>query len=196
MVDSMRLDPELLRTETVRPLSRREYDKLVELGAFENEHVELLEGVLVVMSPQGGPHAGVTAWLARVLGRQLDWSYDVRSHSPFAATDHSEPEPDVSVSRKAASFVEHPSTALLLVEVSASSLDKDRGVKLPIYAASGVPEYWIVDLNTRTIEVYTEPGAGAYGRVERYGQRDVLRPTHLPAVAIAVDDVPWPESVG
>ena len=160
-LDSM-LDPELLRPETIRPLSRREYDKLVELGFFEDERLELLRGVLVTMSPQGGPHSGITAWFAQRLIRALDGTYEIRSHSPFAADDYSEPEPDVSVSRRAASVLDHPTTALLLIEVADSSIRKDRKIKVPIYAEAGVPEYWIVDVNAAIVEIHSRPDHGIY----------------------------------
>src|SRR4051812_32574654 len=108
MVDDM-LDPALLAPERVRGLRRVEYDALVEQGAFEDERVELLRGVLVEMSPQGEPHSQLTALLAQRLGKLLDFDrYDVRSHSPYAATDDSEPEPDVSVSLRARNKHGHP----------------------------------------------------------------------------------------
>ncbi len=190
MVDTM-LDPKLLAPERVRPLSRREYDQLVDLGAFENERIELLRGMLVTMSPQGGPHAGLTAWFARRLIRALDDTFDVRSHSPFVATDDSEPEPDVSVSASR-SIKEHPSSALLLIEVSQSSLRIDRVVKMSIYAEAGVPEYWVVDVDASEVEVFTQPGPDGYRCRERFGRGHTLQPAKLPGIALAVADIPWP----
>jgi Uma2 family endonuclease len=81
----------------------------------------------------------------------------------------------------------------LLVEVSDSSLRLDRRIKAPLYAETEVPEYWIVDVSgdELRIEVHTEPSADGYQRVEVLRDGDVLRPTHLPGVAIAVSDLPW-----
>jgi len=90
MLDFM-LDPELLEPEALRKLTRREYDKLVELGFFEDERVELLCGMLVTMSPQGGPHATISNWFAQELTLRLGRDFDVRAHSPYAASDDSEP---------------------------------------------------------------------------------------------------------
>jgi Uma2 family endonuclease len=185
------LDPKLLVPEKVRPLSRREYDQLVDLGVFGEERIELLRGMLVTMSPQGGPHAGITAWFARRLIRALDDTFDVRSHSPFAATEDSEPEPDVSVS-PTGSFAEHPSAALLLIEVSQSSLRIDRVVKMSIYAEAGVPEYWVVDVDACEVEVFTQPSPDGYRSRERFGRGHTLQPARLPGIAIAVADIPWP----
>jgi Uma2 family endonuclease len=189
-VDPM-LDPELLQPETVRPLARREYDQLVELGVFEDERVELLRGVLVTMSPQGAAHSGLTAWFMQRLTRATDESYDVRAHSPFAADDYSEPEPDVSVSLRDDGPYHHPTKLLLLIEVADSSLRKDRRVKLPIYAEAGVPEYWIVDVNAQAIEVHTHPVDGVYTSVVRFEREGVLRPVAVPGVEIEVSSIRW-----
>ena len=192
MLQPHMFDPDLLAPEGIRKLSRREYDKLVDLGVFEDERVELLRGMLVTMSPQGAPHATITAWLAQRFIRMLDDSFDVRTHSPFAATEDSEPEPDVSVSRRAVGF-SHPDSALLLVEVSETSLRKDRLLKAPIYGESHVPEYWIVDISGTALEVHvhTRPTADGYRQIETLRDGDVLRPTKLDGVAINVADIPW-----
>ena len=91
--------------------------------------------------------ADLGAWFAHRFAAALSiYEWDVRTHSPYAATDDSEPEPDVQVSRKPKPRGGHPTSAVLIVEVSRSSLRKDRKLTLPIYAENGVPENWIVDL--------------------------------------------------
>jgi Uma2 family endonuclease len=193
MVDPM-LDPALLAPERVRPLKRSEYEQLVDLGVFEDERVELLRGVLVEMSPQGPPHSGISAWFAQRFIKALPLHrYDTRSHSPFAASVDSMPEPDVSVSRRL-SDLGHPSPrgALLLIEVAESSLSKDRVIKKEIYAEAGVPEYWIVNVKKRTIEVLRKPTKTGYQRVtvKRIGDR--LRPLELRGISFALAKIPWP----
>ena len=185
-------DPDHIAPEQVRKLSRAEYDRMVALGMFEDERVELLRGVLVTMSPQGERHAGIAAWFSRKLGRMLDESFDVRAHSPIAASHDSEPEPDVSVSR-AVDIDEHPGAPLLLIEVSDSSLRKDRRVKAEIYAESGCPEYWIVDISGTelVVEVHRDVKDGRYRSIEQLRGDDVLRPGALPGVELRVDDIPW-----
>jgi Uma2 family endonuclease len=185
------LDLPALAPEGIRRLSRIEYDRMVDLGMFENERVELLYGVLVAMSPQGAPHATIAAWLVQRFVRALDDTFDVRGHSPFAATDDSEPEPDVSVSRRSTERA-HPSAALLLIEVSESSIRKDREIKTRLYAEAGVPEYWIVDLtgDEIVVEVHTDPSPQGYRMIETMAQDRILRPTRLPGVEIAVADIP------
>jgi Uma2 family endonuclease len=195
MLDFM-FDPDLLKPEAIRRLSRREYDKLVDLGVFEDERVELLRGMLVTMSPQGGPHATISGWFAQQLSIVLGMKFDVRSHCPYAASDDSEPEPDVSVSRRIANLLEHPTQPLLVIEVAESSMRKDTRIKAPIYAEAGAPEYWIVDISGSelVIAVHTEPTPHGYRRVEMLRDGDTLRPTKLPGVEIAVRDVPWQRS--
>lgn len=191
MLDPM-FDLAALHPERVRPLRRREYEALVDRGMFGDERLELLRGVLVEMSPQGQPHSRITAWLAQWFAHALEFArYDVRSHSGFAASVDSMPEPDVSVSRRTEGGG-HPSEALLLVEVAETSLAKDRSIKTEIYAQSGVPEYWIVNVRKRTVEVLTRPSRrSGYGRVVTRAIGDVLRPTRLRGVEIAVADIPW-----
>jgi Uma2 family endonuclease len=187
------LDPELLKPERIIPrgrrLSRRAYDALVARGVFDDERIELLRGQLVTMSPQGGLHAAVSARIAQRLIGLLDGSYDVRSHSPYAASDDSEPEPDISVSRRARRLRYHPSKALLLIEVSESSLRKDRLVKAEIYAENRAPEYWIVDLASRSVFVHTDPVRGAYRSILQLRRKDVLRPVRLPGIELTVAEL-------
>ena len=185
------VDPELQR-ERLRPLMRREYDALVDQGFLVDERIELLRGMLVEMSPQGPAHAGISEVLAQFFSSVLPRDqYRVRAHSPYAATDDSEPEPDVLVARGTAAELTHPTTALLLVEVSLESLRKDRTVKLGIYAEAGVPEYWIIDVEAQTVEVYTQPVGLAYQSVQTFDRNATLRPIALPSVEVSLTELPW-----
>jgi len=136
-----------LALEDIRPLRRAEYDKLVALGAFQDERIELLNGVLVPMSPIGPPHSPAVQKLSTLLFRALDGVAAIRVQSPFAALDESEPEPDIAVVPLGDYDTAHPNVAHWIVEVADSSVERDRGLKLGIYAGCGVPEYWIVNLN-------------------------------------------------
>jgi Uma2 family endonuclease len=185
--------PDEIAPQGIRPISRGEYDRLVELGMFIDERLELLRGMLVTMSPQGEDHAGLTFWLAKRLTLALGEQWEVRSQLPYAATDDSEPEPDVSVSPASENpRFAHPSNAVLVIEVSDSSLRIDRRIKAPIYAGAGVPEYWIVDISSSelVVVVHTEPAPDGYRRVETLRANDVLRPAKLPGIEIPVSDFP------
>jgi Uma2 family endonuclease len=182
------LDPELV--EAIRPLSRVEYDRMVEVGILDkSDKVELLRGVIVAMSPQGEPHGDIVEWLNNRLVRSIDPSFSVRPALPFAASEWSEPEPDLVIV-PADRPRGHPKAVLLLIEVSDSSLRKDRRTKLEIYAEAGVPEYWIVNVKNMTIEVYTEPSSSGYATMQTLRNGDVARPRFVPGVAIAVAELP------
>ena len=113
----------------------------------------------------------------------------VRCQSSFAALEFSEPEPDFVVAPPADYDTDHPAEAHLIIEVAESSLALDRGKKLRLYASCAVPEYWVVNLPERCIEVYTGPVPGAYSRVERYERGQSIRLVAFPDVSFAVSDV-------
>ena len=180
----------LLETERLRPLRRVEYERLGVEGFFdEDDRVELLEGVIVQMSPRGIRHDGILERLNRLFVLALLDRAAVRPQLAYAASDISEPEPDLAIVPLADHTIAHPSEAFLLIEVSDSSLSKDRRVKSRIYAASSVPEYWVVDVNTGTIEVRTEPGAAGYGQLRVARPGDAIRLQAFSDVEIAVSDV-------
>jgi len=184
------VDPALVEPQHIRPLSRSEYDRLVDLGWFEHERIELLRGMLVTMSPQKWPHAAAVSFFNEQLVLQLAGLHEVRPQLPFAADDWSEPEPDLAVTRKDPALREHPSEALLVIEVADSSLRIDRGLKRTIYAEAGVPEYWIVDVEKPTVEVHTAPTRDGYASIQTLRDGDVLRPMLLPEISIRVADLP------
>lgn len=150
-----------------RPLTRALYDALVAQGAFHGEPVELLEGELVTMAPQGEPHAStvdIVAWrLDRLLLAAHGERYRIRQEKPIVASDLSEPEPDIAViDAAAATFAAaHPSWAHLVIEVAESSAGVDLRHKPRIYAGSAVPLYWVIDLARRRTVVHADPRPGA-----------------------------------
>lgn len=172
-----------------RPLRRVEYDKLIELGAFHDEHIELLEGLLVPMSPIGPPHSSTVQRLTELLILALAGRATVRSQAPFAALEFSEPEPDVALVPLGRYDTAHPDRAYLIIEVAESSLATDRGVKQRLYAACNVPEYWIVNLVEKQIEVYSEPLDGAYKQQHRYDTSQSVAPARFPELVLRVADV-------
>jgi Uma2 family endonuclease len=188
---SAMVDPSLLTADVIRPISRREYERMAELGFFrDDEHVELLEGVLVKMSPQGWQHAAVIQRLTMLLARSIDPSLAVRTQLPFNAGRFSMPEPDIAVVRDDLRLRDHPHQALLVAEVAGDSIDNDRDAKLVVYARARVPEYWIIDLQPMLVEVYTQPKGTRYTRKDVLHVGDVLRPVLLSGVEIAISDLP------
>jgi Uma2 family endonuclease len=184
--DGGMLDPGLLAPEEIRPLARAEYDRLVDLGFFEDERVELLRGALVRMSPQGAPHANAPARLMARLILALGDRAHVRAHSPLALDDWSEPEPDIAVVAPGDYSRAHPTTALLVVEAADSSLRKDRRIKAELYAERDIPEYWIINLVEGVVEVHTLPVGGRYTNVTTRGVGERLCVSAFPDVSVEV----------
>ncbi|WP_394847158.1 Uma2 family endonuclease [Pendulispora brunnea] len=173
----------------VRRLRRAEYETLAETGAFENERVELLYGTIVHMSPKGIAHDRAIERLNELLLLQLAGRVAVRIQSAFAASDGSEPEPDIAIVPRDEHRTAHPDKAFLLIEVADSSLLTDRTTKAQLYAECGVPEYWVVNVRDGIVEVHTEIVAGAYTRLQPYRPGGILRPTAFPDAEIRVSDI-------
>lgn len=161
----------------------------------EDEHVQLIEGEILQMTPQYPPHAATIQLLDRMLRPVFGVDADVRAQLPLALSDDSEPEPDLAVvAGRARDYVrEHPTTALLVVEVADSSLAFDRRRKGRIYAAAAIQEYWIVNLADRVLEVYRAPaaGAGGFDYTERttIDDRGRVSPLARPDASITVADL-------
>ncbi len=161
---------------------------MVELGLFEDERVELLAGVLVKMSPQRAAHSHAVQQLTERFVIGLKGRAVVRPQLPVALDDESEPEPDLAISPVSDYTREHPSQVYLVIEVAESSLRKDR-IKGALYAAAGVPEYWIVDLVAGVFEIYRDPKFDGYGSVCRAGRGGAVAPLHFPDLVIQVDHI-------
>lgn len=180
--------------EPIRPLTADQYLSMVDSGLIdEDEHVELLEGVLVAMTPQSPEHSWLISELNRLFTRALPDDHRVWVQSPVQASDLSVPEPDLAIvtleeSRRPRS---HPRAALLIIEVSNSTLRKDRGVKAAIYAAMGVPEYWIVNTAEEVVEVHREvkPQTARYQSVSTFKKGDTLKAVAFPGPEIAISDL-------
>jgi Uma2 family endonuclease len=173
--------------------TREEYDRLIDAGVLSpEERVELLEGDIVRMWPQGPAHALSIQNTEEALRAVFGAGFSVRVQLPFDGGENSEPEPDVAVVRghRRDFLYAHPSTAVLLVEISDSTLDYDRRRKGPAYARADVLEYWIVNLVDRLVEVYRDPTADrGYQTMERFRSGEAISPLGAPLASIAVDEL-------
>ncbi len=179
---------DLSESGELRPLRRVEYDQLIAFGAFHDEQIELIDGVLVRMSPIGAPHSATVARLTMLIAVALNGRAILRPQLPFAAGELSQPQPDLCVVPFGDHDNAHPSVAHVMIEVAESSLNLDRGRKARLYAESSVPEYWIVNLVERVVEVHTEPVAGVYQRRMTYQKGERITLVAFPEVTFAVDD--------
>lgn len=187
-------DAAVAEAPALRRLSVDDYHRMVEVGILgEDDRVQLVEGVLVAMTPQGRPHAFIIQHLTRLLVQVLGPQYAVLPQLPLTLGHDSEPEPDLAVVRAedARSRESHPTTALLVIEVATDSLRYDRKVKGRLYARSRIPEYWIVNLTDRLIEVRRdpEPAAARYRTlIKRAAGEDVIAAS-VPGVRIPVAEL-------
>jgi Uma2 family endonuclease len=158
-----------------------------------DDRVELLAGVVVTMAPRNPPHEAAVNHAFRALLRAVGERATVRCQSSLVLGAHSVPEPDVAVCPGAdASYDDvHPTTALLLVEVADSSLAQDRITKSALYAAAAVPEYWIVNLRERHVEIRRAPRAetAEYTEVFIHLEGDAIELAALPGVIVAVGEL-------
>jgi Uma2 family endonuclease len=173
-----------------RRFSVAEYHKMIDARIVgEDEHVELLEGEIVEMSPMRKPHARVTAKLDRWFQRNLGDEYSVRVQLPLTLRG-SEPEPDVAIVRNqdAVTARRHPRSALLVVEVADTSVRYDLDVKARIYARARIPEYWLVTVQKKRVEVLRDidPRKGAYRTRVTVPATGTLEPAAFPGLKMPV----------
>lgn len=153
---------------TLRRWKRAEYERLVDLGVFDREPVELIGGQLIVAEPQNSLHATAVGAADDALRAALPPGFLVRAQMPVAIDEESLPEPDLAVvpGRRADYQFAHPTRPVLVVEVADSSLRFDREEKGSLYARAHIGEYWIVNLIDRVVEIYRDPApdpAAAHG---------------------------------
>src|SRR5262252_104691 len=140
----------------VRRWTRIEFDRLVDLGAFEGEPIELLVGQLIVAEPKGAYHTAAVTVAEYALRAALPSGWIARTQAPVSLDEESEPEPDLVVvpGRPGNYRHVHPARPPLAVEVADSSLAFDRRRKGSLYARAGIPDYWIVNLVDRVVEIH------------------------------------------
>ena len=175
----------------IRPITVAEYHRMLEVGIlYDREPVELLDGQLIAMPPEGPPHVGAVMALTESFVQRFAGRAMLRPGNPVTLDDTSEPQPDIVLVHRRDDWYksEHPGPAdvFLVVEVSKTSLAYDRGRKLRAYARNGIPELWIVDLVERCALVYR--GGQLVARHPR-GAGARLSAELVPEVSVEVDEV-------
>jgi Uma2 family endonuclease len=172
------ISPEL----PVHRLDADQYGQIVASGALDQQRVELIDGIIVEKSPHSTPHAGVIEQLTKHF---ITAATRVRVQLPLRVAPDSVPEPDLALVEEPESMERHPTTALLVVEVAASSHAIDRGRKTELYAAAGISTYWVVDIRAHAVEVRTDPGPMGYRTLRTFAGGDVI-----PSPAEGVRELP------
>ena len=170
-----------------------EFHRMGEVGLLDADaRVELIEGEIVEMAPIGDAHAAISNRLNRLLVLAVGERAIIAVGNPVRLSLHSEPQPDFSVLRPRAEYQTRgprPEDVMLAIEVSDTTLRRDQRVKLALYASAGIPEFWIVNLEAREIEVHRSPAGNTYGAVDRKRPGDVATIEALPGVAIAISQM-------
>lgn len=167
LIEGVIFDKAHISGPTEHLLTVADYYRMAEVGILAADvRVELIGGEIFDMAPIGSPHASVVDRLGLLLREASGRRAIIRIQSPIRLADHSEPQPDIALLRWRDDFyaTAHPGPKdiLLIIEVADSSLHHDRTRKLPLYARSGVPEVWLIDLAGKRIERHTQPSGEAY----------------------------------
>ena len=178
--------------------TRSEYYKMAEIGLFHQKRVELIEGQVIEMGPMGSLHATGVTLAGRTLERVFGQNYFVRWQMPFDAGEISEPEPDIAIIFGDIRDYkeEHPTKAVLLVEIADTSLEYDRKTKGSLYAKAGILDYWIINLENHQLEVYRKPVIDlkqaygyAYSEKAIFKVSDFITPLAMQQTVIAVAEL-------
>ncbi|PXF45110.1 hypothetical protein BWQ96_05149 [Gracilariopsis chorda] len=141
-----------------RGLTVEEYHELIETGFLDHARGELIDGFFIQMHPQSPRHSKVVKNLNRLLVNNFSDVADIGPGTPISLSDgNSEPEPDMTLSKQGVYDHPEPRDIFVVMEVSNSSLDFDSTTKLIKYATSGIPEYWLIDVNKRTVRILRNP---------------------------------------
>jgi Uma2 family endonuclease len=169
------------------------YQKMVATGDLtKNDRVELIDGDLLAMAPIGAKHAALSVRITKAFILGLGDSAEVAIAGPLNLGGFSEPQPDVVLLRPRTDYalrIPEPPDAMLVVEISDSTLGFDQTTKLALYARHGIEEYWIVDVAAERIHIYRDPvGADYAERLEASGTA-VISPRSLPQLRLTVQDL-------
>jgi Uma2 family endonuclease len=177
--------------------TREQYYQLAALGYFTGKRVERIRGEIVEMSPINWPHVVGCRKTAEVLERAFAGiAWVSRNEQPLALAD-SDPQPDVMVvAGRFEDYTDHPTTAILVVEVADSTLARDTTTKAELYASASIAEYWVLDVTNRELHVYRDPqplpnelNAFAYQSYRTLRESDSVSPVNAPHATIAVRDL-------
>jgi Uma2 family endonuclease len=183
-----------LATLPNRKFSVEDYHRFIEMGVFEpEERLELWEGEFVEMSPIGKRHAGCVDALSEIIREFVGRNAIVRTQNPIVLNDFSEPQPDIALLRRREDYYRSVSATaadvLLTIEVADTTVKYDRNVKFPKYAASGIPEAWLVDLENDRVEIHSQPSESGYAVVKILQRGEIVESTVLKEIRIPVKDI-------
>ncbi len=181
-------------TSNVHKFTVQQYELMLEAGVFaESDRLELINGEIRVMSPIGRKHAVCVAKATKNFERKLGDRTIIWTQNPILLSNYFQPQPDLAILKWRDDFYAEalptPEDILLIIEVADSTIAYDRDVKSPLYAANGIPEMWLFDVNKKVIEGYSQPSASGYKRMQRYEPNDALVMLSLPDVVFKWEEL-------
>ena len=168
-------------------LTTQQYHLMHEAGVFPHgDRLELINGEIREMSPIGRKHGACVNRLVTTFTQKLGVRIILSVQNSIRLDDNSEPQPDLAILKPRDDFYEAglptPDDILLIIEIADSTIAYDREIKAPLYAAAGIPEMWLFDVNKKAIEGYSQPSANGYKLIRRYDESDTLSMLAFPDV--------------
>lgn len=171
-----------------------QYHQMIETGVFtDRDRVELLQGEIIEMSPIGRQHAACVDRLTELLVRELGSRAIVRVQNPIQLSDKSEPQPDFAILRRRSDFYSegHPQAddIFALIEVSDTTVEFDRTIKVPLYAQNLITEVWMLDLKADAVQIYREPSTAGYQQLQTFRRGQSVSFQALPDIQFQVEQL-------
>lgn len=190
-------NPSMVRPVRLAPphrFSREDYHAIAKAGILgEDDRVELIAGEIITQMPIGTAHAAAVKRFNKIFTNLAQNRCIVSVQDPLALDPYSEPQSDLALLRLRSDYYanEHPhlEDVLLIVEVADTSLAFDREEKIPLYAAAGIPEVWLVELTDKSLSVFRHPMHGSYTEVTRHRSGEILAISGLPGASLAISDL-------
>lgn len=177
-------------TVTTAKWTLEDYHRMIDAGILDDRRVELLNGEIIEMSPEGIPHAGLSSDGADYLRELLGSRVKVREGNPITLPNDSEPEPDIAVVQPLGDVYSedhhpYPENIFLLIEFSNSSLARDLEIKARTYAEAGIQDYWVINLKARELIVFRSPLQTSYQSLQTLTQGSIA-PIAFPDISVSI----------
>jgi Uma2 family endonuclease len=176
-------------SDNLHRITAADFQKMEQVGILKpTARVELIDGVIVDMSPIGPAHNGIVDHLSQLLHRAIVDSGIIRTQGSIILDKYNEPEPDIAILKPKSDFyikaLPTPEDILLIIEVADVSLKEDRDHKIPLYAKHHIPEVWLIDITNKSIEIYLEPSPSRYQKIICPEKPGIINPSLLPNVDV------------
>jgi Uma2 family endonuclease len=181
-------DRAMISTGQIRPLSVEQYMQLVESSAFEDDEAERLAGVEGTMTAQDEAYIDLVIPLNQLFARRLTGDFMVAPQCTYWLARYAVPEPDFAIITTT-SMWKQPWRAVWMIEIACAAQHKDRGLKARLYAAAGVPEYWVIDARTMTVVIHRGPSPRGYRSIVRHDELAPISPQAIPTLVFRLRDL-------